>query len=83
MALGVPVITTDAGAAGEAVADNVSGLLLPSPATPDAIASAIVRLARDGALRATFAKNAADVVREQFSSADYLESVSALLARMD
>ena len=80
MALGVPVVTTNAGAAGEAVTDNVSGLLLPSPATPGALASAIVRLARDDALRATLARNAAAVVREHFSADGYLDSVSDLLA---
>ena len=80
MALGVPVVTTDAGAAGEAVTHNVSGLLLPSPATPGALASAIVRLARDDALRATLARNAAAVVREHFSADGYLDSVSDLLA---
>lgn len=79
MALGVPVVTTDAGAAGEVVADGATGLLLPSPATPEALASAIARLARDGALRATLSRNAAALVRERFTAAGYLDAVSNCL----
>ena len=79
MTLGVPVVTTDAGATGEVVADGATGLLLPSPATPEALASAIARLARDGALRATLSRNAAALVRERFTAAGYLDAVSNCL----
>ncbi len=83
MALGVPVVTTDAGAAGEVVEDGVSGLLLPHPAAPDSLSAAIVRLAEDEKLRATLADNARAVVREKFSPDAYLAAVEELLVCAD
>ncbi len=80
MALGVPVITTDAGAAGEAVTNGLSGLLLPSPATPESLASAIIRLAQDDHLRTALSKNAKTTVREQFSTESYLAAIDTLLS---
>ena len=82
MALGVPVVTTDAGAAGEVIADGATGLLLPSPATPEMLAAAIVRLVRDESLRATLSCNAAAVVRDHFSAATYLDALSRLLSHI-
>ena len=79
MAIGVPVITTDAGAAGEVVRDGVSGLLLPHPAMPDSLSAAMVRLASDANLRATIADNARAVVRDGFSPETYLSAIDALL----
>ena len=79
MALGVPVVTTDAGAAGEVVADGVSGRLLPSPLEPSALAEAIFQLATDRPLRETLADNGRAVVRERFAASAYLEAVTALL----
>ncbi len=79
MAIGVPVVTTDVGAAGEVVEDCVSGLLLPHPATPDSLSDAISRLASDEKLRATLADNARAVVRDGFSPAAYLAAVEALI----
>jgi glycosyltransferase involved in cell wall biosynthesis len=79
MALGVPVVTTDAGAAGEVVADGVSGILLPCPVDPDALAAAVARLAQDANLRATLADNARALVRERFSPEAYAAAMSALL----
>ncbi len=79
MAVGVPVVTTDAGAAGEVVEDCVSGLLLPHPATPETLSAAIVRLACDVKLRATLADNARAIVRDGFSSEAYLSAIDALI----
>jgi glycosyltransferase involved in cell wall biosynthesis len=79
MAIGVPVVTTDAGAAGEVVANNVSGLLLPHPVEPESLSAAIVRLACDEKLRATLADNARDVVRDGFSPETYLAAVATLI----
>ena len=42
-------------------------------------ASAIARLARNGALRATLSRNAAALVRERFTAAGYLDAVSNCL----
>ncbi len=79
MAIGVPVVTTDAGAAGEVVEDGVSGVLLPHPATTETLSAAIIRIASDGKRRATLADNARAVVRDEFSSESYLAAVDALL----
>ena len=81
MSLGVPVVTTDAGAAGEVVKDAVTGILLPHPVTPDTLATAIVGLACDAKLRATLADNARDVVRDGFSTEIYLAAIEALIGR--
>ena len=79
MALGVPVVTTDASAAGEVVEDGISGLLLPHPVAPDSLSAAIARLAKDEKLRATLADNAHAVVSEEFSSDTYLSAIEKLL----
>ena len=79
MATGVPVVTTDAGAAGEVVKDGLSGLLLPHPATPETLSAAILRLAGDERLRATLAGNARTIIRDGFSPEAYLAAVEALI----
>ena len=79
MATGVPVVTTDAGAAGEVMKDGVSGLLLPHPATPETLSAAILRLAGDERLRATLADNARAIIRDGFSPEAYLAAVEALI----
>ena len=50
-AAGVPSIAADVGGVADAVADGVTGLLVP-PGSPDAVASATLRLLGDPALRA-------------------------------
>jgi glycosyltransferase involved in cell wall biosynthesis len=57
MAAGVPVIATRVGGVPEIVQDGVSGLLA-EPASPPALAAAMVRLARDEGLRRRLAENA-------------------------
>ena len=52
MACALPVITTTAGGAGEAVADGVSGLIVTDPTNVGALADAAERLANDPARRA-------------------------------
>ena len=79
MVLGVPVVTTDAGAAGEVVTDGVTGVLLPSSVTPETLADALVRLARDDARRAALASNARARVQARFSPDAYRAAVAALL----
>jgi glycosyltransferase involved in cell wall biosynthesis len=51
MACEVPVVATDCGGVAEAVTDGVEGFLV-SPREPDQLASALLRLWRDPALRA-------------------------------
>ena len=87
MAFGVPVVTTDAGAAGEVVENGGSDVLLPSPVTPDALAAAIVRVARGG--RRFMEKNQPDMsgtqaptvrpLLDRFSAEAYLRSIDSLL----
>ncbi len=79
MAIGVPVVTTDAGAAGEVVENGVTGLLLPHPATPETLSAAIARLAGAENLRATLADNARAIVRDGFSAEAYLSAIGALI----
>jgi glycosyltransferase involved in cell wall biosynthesis len=50
-ACGRPIVTTDVPGCRDVVADGVNGILVP-PRSPEAIAAAIERLARDPALRA-------------------------------
>ncbi|MBI4697821.1 MAG: glycosyltransferase family 4 protein [Nitrospirae bacterium] len=45
LAIGKPVIATDAGGLSEIIEDNVTGLLIP-PKNPDAIAGAILKMAK-------------------------------------
>ena len=79
MALGVPVVTTDAGTAGEVIEDGISGLLLAHPAAPDSLSAAMVRLAEDENLRTAIADNARAIVREKFSSDAYISAIEELL----
>jgi glycosyltransferase involved in cell wall biosynthesis len=50
--LGLPVVTTDAGGAGEAVLDGVTGILVKT-GEADAIADAVVGVLRDKTFRET------------------------------
>ena len=77
MAAGVPVIATEVGGVGDAVRNEVTGLLVP-PADPDALASAVVRLAGDRVLSDRLSGEAARAVRERFSIASMLQAYSDL-----
>jgi phosphatidyl-myo-inositol dimannoside synthase len=50
-AAGVPQVAGASGGAGEAVVDEVTGVVLRRPTRVDAVARAISRLVRDGELR--------------------------------
>jgi len=65
-AAGVPVVATAVGGTPEAVADGVSGFLVP-PGQPAAIANKVVELLRDPALRARFGAAGRDRMHEQFT----------------
>ena len=65
MAAGVPVVATDVGAVSELVEDGVTGLVVP-PLDAEALGGAILTLARDAALRASFAETARERARERF-----------------
>lgn len=62
MSAGLPVIsTTAAGEIGERVLDGVNGLLVP-PSDPDGLATAMRRLAKDGAARRAMGERSAEMI---------------------
>ena len=65
MALGTPVVTTTAGAAGEVVRDGVNGRLIP-PENAEALAAAIGALLDDSATRLRLAHAARKKVEAEF-----------------
>lgn len=67
MAAGTPVVGTEAGGMPESIEDGVTGLLCPVR-DPGALARAIVRLLEDPALARRLAAQAAQRVRERFST---------------
>jgi glycosyltransferase involved in cell wall biosynthesis len=66
MAAGLPMIVTDVGGNAEAVLDGVTGLVAP-PHDPQALATSIVRLARDPKLRQRYGSAGRERVKLQFS----------------
>lgn len=67
MALGTPVVTTDAGGVPELVRHEHDGLLVP-PVQPEALADAIERIARDPSLAQRLADSARGRVLAEFDS---------------
>jgi glycosyltransferase involved in cell wall biosynthesis len=65
MALGVPVVATDAGGTPELIRDGQNGLLVP-PHDPPALARAIMRLADDPELRARVGAGGRAAISAQF-----------------
>lgn len=66
MAAGCPVVTTDAGGAGELVRNESEGLLVPK-GDWRAMGAAILTLARDAGLRARLAESAQSRIEQRFS----------------
>lgn len=76
-AAALPVVATDVGGNGEIIRDGVNGLLV-APGAPRAFADAMVRLARDPALREQVAQRALRFAREQASVEAMAERYLAL-----
>jgi len=76
MCAGLPCIATATGGTPEAVADGRNGLLVP-PARPQELADAILRLARDPALRLRLGERAASEVRQHWSFDSYIDRLEA------
>jgi len=76
-ACGRAMVATDVPGCREIVRDGVNGLLV-APDQPAALADAIERLARDGALRQRFGSAARQIVCEEFSSARIGRDIVAL-----
>jgi glycosyltransferase involved in cell wall biosynthesis len=66
MAAGLPMIVTDVGGNAEAVVDGETGLVVPAH-NPDRLAGAILRLAKDPAMRSSFGTTARRRVTEHFA----------------
>jgi glycosyltransferase involved in cell wall biosynthesis len=66
MARRVPVVASAVGGIPEVVTDGVDGLLVP-PASPDALAEALISVARSPALRDRLGAAGYDTVRDRFS----------------
>lgn len=77
MSCGIPVIATSAGGNSEAIEDEHTGLLVP-PGEPLALAKAILRLARDLALRSRLSAQAAAAVQEKWSFKHYVDTLESL-----
>jgi len=80
MALGTPVITTTAGAAGEVVRDGVNGQLVP-PENTEALAAAIGALLDDPATRLRLARAARKIVEDEFDEEHTIAQLEAVLLR--
>jgi glycosyltransferase involved in cell wall biosynthesis len=77
MALGKPLVATDAGGPLEIVEDGTSGLLVP-PGDPEALAEAVGRILTDPALASTLSRGAAERSRA-FTEERMAEEFAALL----
>ncbi|MGE5632752.1 MAG: glycosyltransferase family 4 protein [Caulobacteraceae bacterium] len=63
MAAELPIVSTDVGGISEIVQDNINGILV-EPCNPHALAEAIIRLAKDRALREKFGKKGKELARQ-------------------
>jgi len=82
LAAGTPAVTTTAGAAGEAIQDNVNGRLVP-PDNPEALAAALAEALTHPDIRQRFAAAGRQTIAEKFAPAvnirkleDCLEKIS-------
>jgi glycosyltransferase involved in cell wall biosynthesis len=78
-ALGVPVVTTGAGGAPEAIQADVTGRVVDPP-TPEALAHAVVSLFHDGAFRARCAVQAPRFIEDRFGIDRMIGETLALYA---
>ncbi|MEI6279253.1 MAG: glycosyltransferase [Verrucomicrobiae bacterium] len=74
MATGLPVAATLHGGIPEAVADGVSGLLVPER-NPDALAGALIRMASSPEMSAEMGRRASQAVREEFEQSRAIEKL--------
>ena len=74
MSQGVPVVATNNGGPSEIITDGIDGFLVP-PSDPEALASAISRLANDAPLCSRMGAKAAAVVVERFSYPQFYRQI--------
>jgi glycosyltransferase involved in cell wall biosynthesis len=77
MQWGVPVIATRVAAIPDMIEDEVSGLLI-HPGKPDEIASAVLRVRRDSALRQQLSQGGKKVFGERFEFSRGIERIRHL-----
>jgi glycosyltransferase involved in cell wall biosynthesis len=86
MAAGLPAVATRCGGPEEQITDGVDGLLVP-PENPQALASAMLRVASDASLRAQLGQAARATARARFSLtkmlSSYEEMYQALIGQRD
>lgn len=80
MALGRPVVTTNAGGSAEVAVDGESGLVVPTR-DPDALASAIERVLTDELLRERISRAALVRVKKHFSEEAMMTALDTLYRR--
>jgi glycosyltransferase involved in cell wall biosynthesis len=80
MALGIPVLASRRGLLPDLVEDGRCGLVIDD--THENLVKAILRLARDKALRERLGRNAAQKAREHFNMDDQAEAIAGLYARL-
>ncbi|HLM65884.1 MAG TPA: glycosyltransferase family 4 protein [Longimicrobium sp.] len=78
LAVGTPVVAAAASSIPEIVRDGAEGLLVP-PRDPSALADALVRLGRDGAMRAGMAAAGRERIRTHFSIDRMIDRYETLL----
>ncbi|MHC4821529.1 MAG: glycosyltransferase family 4 protein, partial [Planctomycetota bacterium] len=76
MGVGLPIVAAKRGMLAEIVEDGVSGYVVDD--TPDELADALIRIAKDDALRKKLAKGARDAARSRFQLAPQAERVEAI-----
>jgi glycosyltransferase involved in cell wall biosynthesis len=84
MACGIPVVSTDVGAVREVVPDGLAGFLVP-PLRPEAVASCVLQVLRDGGLRRRLTENARETAVARYGvrscANDHVASFEAAIAR--
>ncbi|MDD4101190.1 MAG: glycosyltransferase family 4 protein [Kiritimatiellae bacterium] len=78
MALGTPVVTTTAGAAGEIITDGVNGLLVP-PDSPTALADALAQTLSVSPRMNALAKAARRTAEEHFDAENNIKALEKFL----
>jgi glycosyltransferase involved in cell wall biosynthesis len=77
MSCGLPVVSTNCGGMNEAISDGVEGFLVP-PREPSAMVEALLKLARDPALRQRMGQAGRTRVLKDFTLQDQIASFSNL-----
>ena len=81
LALGMPYLTRDSASNREILTDGLNCLFVP-PASPDALAGAILKLKSDPSLRARLSFEGRKIFEEKLSSEILVENVSQIISRI-